>query len=52
MGKFLKTAIGLALIITGTAAIYLWWGDVLALIRGGSGCGLIFLGLIFLALLD
>lgn len=52
MGKFLKMIIGLALILIGAYAVYLWWGDVLALIRGGAGFGLILVGLVFFALLD
>ena len=52
MSKFLKLAIGIALILIGAYTIYMWWGDLLALIRGGIGLALILAGLIFFALLD
>lgn len=52
MSKSIKLIIGIILILAGAYAIYLWWGDVLALIRGGAGFILIMLGLIFMALLD
>lgn len=52
MGKALKIIIGIALILIGAYAIYLWWGDVLTLIRGGIGLAIILAGLIAFALLD
>ena len=50
--KILKIIIGLVLIALGIYLIWLWWGDVLALIRGGLGLTLILAGLIFFAILD
>lgn len=52
MGKILKIIIGIALILVGAYTIYLWWGDVLTLIRGGIGLAIILAGLIAFALLD
>jgi len=52
MGKILKIIVGVALVLAGAYTIYLWWGDVLMLIRGGIGCALILAGLICFALLD
>lgn len=52
LGKIIKIVIGVALICLGIYTIVLWWGDVLALIRGGLGMALILAGLIFFAILD
>ncbi|MBU0672252.1 MAG: hypothetical protein KJ732_04395 [Candidatus Margulisbacteria bacterium] len=50
VGKIIKVLIGLALIGLGAWAIYLWWADLLVLIRGGIGFALILAGLITFAL--
>ncbi|MBN2058219.1 MAG: hypothetical protein JW782_05445 [Candidatus Saganbacteria bacterium] len=50
LGKLIKVLIGLALIALGAWTIYLWWADLLTLIRGGIGLVLILLGLIAFAL--
>jgi hypothetical protein len=50
VSKIIKVIIGLVLIALGAWTIYLWWGDLLALIRGGLGLVLILAGLIALAL--
>jgi len=52
MGQIIKSILGMALILVGAYSVYLWWPDVLTLIRGGSGIVLILFGLIFFALLD
>ncbi len=49
-GKLLKVLIGLFLILLGAWTIFLWWGDLLTLIRGGIGLFLILCGLIAFAL--
>lgn len=50
VGKVIKVLIGLILIALGAWTIYLWWGDLLALVRGGIGLFLILCGLIAFAL--
>ena len=50
VGKIIKVLIGLVLIGLGAWTIYLWWGDLLALVRGGIGLFLILCGLIAFAL--
>ncbi|NQT29921.1 MAG: hypothetical protein HQ596_05050 [Candidatus Saganbacteria bacterium] len=50
ISKVIKIIIGLALIGLGAWTIYLWWGDLLTLIRGGIGLVLILAGLITFAL--
>lgn len=52
LNKVIKILIGVALIALGVAFIWLWWADVLALIRGGLGMVLILAGLICFAILD
>ena len=49
-GKILKVLIGLALVALGVYTLYLWWADLLVLIRGGIGLVLIMAGLIAFAL--
>lgn len=51
VGKIVKALIGLALIVLGAWVVYLWWGDLLVLVRGGIGLMLILAGLIALALI-
>ena len=51
LGKLLKVLIGLALVGLGAYTIYLWWPDLLVLIRGGIGLVLILAGLIAFALI-
>ena len=50
VGKLIKVIIGLILIALGAWLIYLWWADLLTLIRGGLGIFLILAGLIAFAL--
>ena len=50
LGKLIKVLIGLALVGLGAYTIYLWWPDLLVLIRGGIGLVLILAGLIAFAL--
>jgi len=50
VGKLLKVLIGLVLIGLGAWTIYMWWGDLLTLLRGGIGLVLILAGLITFAL--
>lgn len=50
VGKIIKVLIGLALLALGAWTIFLWWGDLLTLIRGGIGLFLILAGLIAFAL--
>lgn len=50
VGKILKVLIGVALIALGAWTIYLWWGDLLTLVRGGIGLFLVLCGLIAFAL--
>lgn len=50
IGKIIKVLIGLGLIALGAWTINLWWGDLLALVRGGLGLILILAGLIAFAL--
>lgn len=50
VGKLLKVLIGLVLVGLGAWTIYLWWPDLLVLIRGGIGLVLIMAGLIAFAL--
>jgi hypothetical protein len=49
-GKILKALIGLILVGLGVWTIYLWWADLLVLIRGGVSLVLIMAGLIAFAL--
>jgi hypothetical protein len=50
ISKIIKVLIGLFLIALGAWTIYLWWADLLALVRGGLGLALILAGLIAFAL--
>lgn len=50
VGKTLKVLIGIVLVALGAWTIYLWWGDLLTLVRGGIGLFLILCGLIAFAL--
>lgn len=50
ISKIIKVLIGLILVALGAWTIYLWWGDLLTLIRGGLGLVLILAGLITFAL--
>ncbi len=50
LGKLLKVLIGLALVGLGAWTTYLWRADLLVLVRGGIGLGLILVGLIAFAL--
>ena len=50
VGKILKVLIGIALVALGAWTIYLWWGDLLTLVRGSIGLVLILAGLIAFAL--
>lgn len=50
LGKIIKVLIGIILVALGAWTIYLWWGDLLVLIRGGIGLVLILAGLIAFAL--
>lgn len=52
LSKAIKVIIGLALVVLGIYLIWLWWGDVLTMIRGGLGLVLIMAGLVFFAILD
>jgi hypothetical protein len=49
-GKIIKVLVGLILIGLGALAIWVWWADLLSLIRGGLGLALILCGLIAFAL--
>jgi hypothetical protein len=48
--KIIKLLIGLAFVALGAWTIYLWWPDLLTIIRGGIGLVLIMIGLIVFAL--
>jgi len=50
LGKVLKVLIGIVLIVLGAWTIYIWWADLLTLIRGGIGLFLILAGLVAFAL--
>jgi hypothetical protein len=50
LGKLLKVIIGLVLVALGAYTIFLWWADLLTLVRGGIGLVLILAGLIAFAL--
>ena len=50
VSKIIKVLLGLLFIVLGAWTISLWWGDLLALVRGGLGLALILLGLIAFAL--
>lgn len=50
IGKMLKVLIGLSLVALGSWTVYLWWGDLITLIRGSLGLVLILAGLIAFAL--
>ncbi|MDD5382293.1 MAG: hypothetical protein PHH60_01375 [Candidatus Margulisbacteria bacterium] len=50
VGKIIKVILGLAFVALGAWTIYLWWGDLLTLIRGCIGLFLILAGLITFAL--
>jgi len=50
IGKVVKVFIGLVFIVLGASLVYLWWSDLLALVRGGLGLFLILCGLIAFAL--
>jgi len=52
LGKAIKIIMGIVLIGLGIFTIFIWWNDVLALIRGGLGLVLILAGLIAFAILD
>jgi len=47
--KATKLLIGAILCLVGLGVIALWFGDVLTLVRGGIGFGLIILGFLFFA---
>lgn len=56
-GKYLKIVFGLLIIIAGLYSYtltlfggYPWWHDLLHLIKGGFGIGLIFVGLLIAAI--
>ena len=46
VSKIIKVLIGLLLIALGAWTIQLWWGDLLSLVRGGIGLGLIAFALV------
>lgn len=50
LGKIIKVLIGVALVALGAWTIYLWWGELLSLVRGSIGLVLILSGLIAFAL--
>ena len=50
IGKLIKVLIGIAFVALGAWTIYLWWPDLLTIIRGGIGLVLIMVGLIVFAL--
>lgn len=50
LSKLIKVVIGLVLVGLGAYSIYLWWPDLLVLIKGGIGLCLILAGLITFAL--
>jgi len=50
LGKVIKVVVGIVLVALGAWTIYLWWADLLTLIRGGIGLVLILAGLIAFAL--
>ena len=50
LGKIIKVLIGIILVALGAWLVYLWWADLLTLIRGGLGIFLILAGLIAFAL--
>jgi len=52
LSKVIKIAIGIIFICLGCYTIFIWWNDVLALIRGGLGLALILAGLIAFAVID
>lgn len=52
LGKAIKIIVGIVLICLGIYTIFIWWNDVLTLIRGGIGLILILAGLIAFAVLD
>ena len=45
-GKIIKVIIGLVLISLGAWTAYIWWADLLTLIRGSIGLFLILAGLV------
>ena len=56
-GKYLKMALGLLIIVAGIYSYtlnwfggYPWWHDLVRLIKGGFGIGLMFIGLIIAAI--
>jgi hypothetical protein len=56
-GKYLKIVLGLLVIIAGLYSYtltyfggYPWWNDLLILIKGGLGLGVMFMGLIIAAI--
>jgi len=50
ISKVIKVLIGLLLLGLGAWAVWVWWADLLSLVRGGIGLGLILCGLIAFAL--
>ena len=50
LGKLIKVLIGVALVGLGGWTIFIWWADLLTLVRGGIGLALILAGLIAFAL--
>jgi hypothetical protein len=48
--KLIKVILGLIFIALGAWLIFIWWNDLLALVRGGLGLCLILCGLIAFAL--
>ncbi len=49
--KLIKALIGVSLVLIGAWLVYLWWGDLLALVRGGLGFFLVLCGVIAFALI-
>ncbi|MBI5399515.1 hypothetical protein HZB07_02715 [Candidatus Saganbacteria bacterium] len=50
MGKIIKILAGVVLVALGAGTIYLWWGELLLLIKGSIGLLLILAGLVAFAL--
>lgn len=46
----LKVILGILLLAVGAWLVYLWWGNVLAIIKGFLGIVVILAGVIFLAI--
>ncbi len=50
LAKLIKLILALAIISLGAYTLYLWWPDLLVIIRGSIGLGLVLVGLLVLAL--